>query len=83
VAIPDCTLYRPRHPEATPLYRLVQAYYADVHGDWEERFEGRYGYWRGSTDRAVGAYLDCGILNNSFARVRCGACRAEFLVGFS
>jgi hypothetical protein len=65
------------------MYRLVQAYYADVHGDWEERFEGRYGYWRGSTDRAVGAYLDCGILDNGFARVRCGACGGEFLVGFS
>jgi hypothetical protein len=83
VAIPDCTLYRPRHPEATPLYRLVQAHYADVHDEWEECFEWRYGYWRGSTEKEVGAYLDCGILDNGFARVRCGACRAEFLVAFS
>ena len=50
---------------------------------WEERYEGRYGFWRGFADRAVGAYLDCGILDNGFARVRCGACRAEFLVTFS
>jgi hypothetical protein len=65
------------------LYRLVRAHVADVHDEWEERFEGRYGFWRGSTDKAVGAYLDCGILENGFARVRCGACRAEFLVAFS
>jgi hypothetical protein len=44
---------------------------------------GHYGFWRGFTDKAVGGYLDCGILDNGFARVRCGACRAEFLVAFS
>lgn len=32
---------------------------------------------------AVGAYLDCGILDNGFARVRCSACQAEFLIAFS
>jgi len=83
VAATECAIYRPRRPETTPLYRLVQEHYADVHDEWEERFEGRYGFWRGSTAKAVGAYLDCGILDNGFARVRCGACRAEFLVAFS
>jgi len=65
------------------LYRLVQAHYADVRNDWEEQYEGRYGFWRGFADKAVGGYLDCGILENGFARVRCGACHAEFLVAFS
>jgi hypothetical protein len=54
-----------------------------VRDDWEERYEGRYGFWRSSADKAVGGYLDCGILENGFARVRCGTCRAEFLVAFS
>ena len=27
--------------------------------------------------------LDCGNVDNGFARVRCGACRAEFLIAFS
>ena len=79
MAVPDCTLFRPRRPQATPLYRLVEAHYGDVRDAWEERYEGHYGFWRSFTDKAVGAYLDCGILENGFARVRCGACRAEYL----
>jgi hypothetical protein len=83
VAAAECAIYRPRRPGTTPLYRLVWAHYADVHDEWEERFEGRYGSWRGSTDKTVGAYLGCGILDNGLARVRCGGCGAEFLVAFS
>ena len=83
MAAPECAIYRPRRPETTPLYRLVQAHYADVREVWEERFEASYGFWRAVTDTAVGAYLDCGLLDNGFARVRCGTCRGEFLVAYS
>ena len=80
---PNCALYQPRVPQATPLYRLVTSHYADVRDAWEERFEARYGFWRTATDKAVGGYLNCGILDHGFARVRCGACHAEYLVAFS
>ena len=30
----------------------------------------------------VGKFLDCGLVEHGFARVRCAACRAEFLVAF-
>ena len=30
----------------------------------------------------MGKFLDCGLLEHGFARVRCRACRAEFLVAF-
>jgi hypothetical protein len=83
VAVPDCTLYRPRHPQATPRCRLVEAHDADVRDTWEEQYERHCGFWRGVADKAVGAYLDCGILENGFARARCGACHAEDLVAFS
>ncbi len=83
MAASDCALYRPRVPQAMPLNRLVQAHYADVRDAWEERYERQYGFWRAFTDTAVGACLECGILENGFARVRCGACRAEFPVAFS
>ena len=26
---------------------------------WEERFEKKYGYWRGFVDSVVARYLDC------------------------
>ena len=83
MALPACTLYRPRQPRSTPLYRLVEAVYGEVRDEWEERFEGRYGCWRASTGKAVGSYLDCGILDNGFAQVGCGACGADQLVAFS
>lgn len=83
MAASACAFYSPRRPQATSLYQLVEAHYADVRDGWEEGFEGRYGFWRGFTDRAVGAYLDCDIPGNGFARVRCGSCRTEFLVAFS
>ena len=66
-----------------PLYRLVEAHHGDVRDTWEDRFEGYCGFWWGVTDKVVAAYLDCGTLDNGFARVRCGACRAEFLVTLS
>lgn len=83
MAASPCALYRPRVPPATPLYRLVEALYGEVREQWEERYEGCYGFWRDVTDKAVAAYLDCGILDTGFARVPCGTCRAEFLVAFS
>ena len=53
-------LYRPRNARATPLYQLLESYYEDVKALWEERFERKYGYWRGFTDTVVARYLDCG-----------------------
>jgi hypothetical protein len=69
--------------QATPLCHLVHTHYAHVRDGWEERCESRYGFLRGFADMAIGAYLDCGILESGLARVRCGKCRAEFLVAFS
>ena len=50
---------------------------------WEERFEQRYGYWRGFVDSVVNAYLDCGLFQAGFGRVRCPDCGEEFLVATS
>ncbi|MBW2405258.1 MAG: transposase [Deltaproteobacteria bacterium] len=51
--------------------------------EWEERFERRYGFWRGFVDEQVGRYLDCGLYENGFARIRCPDCAEEFLLAFS
>ena len=42
-----------RDPRATALYQLLETYYEDVKSVWEERFEKRYGYWRGFLRWAV------------------------------
>lgn len=76
-------VYRPRNPQSTPLYRLLEERYEAVKGAWEERFESRFGFWRGFVDGAVARYLDCGIVENGFARVRCADCHKDVLVAFS
>jgi hypothetical protein len=58
---PTCpAAYRQRNPRATALYQLLDKHYETVKGLWEERFERRYGFWRGYWDNAVASYLDCG-----------------------
>ena len=76
-------IYRPRRPRQTPLFQLLESLYEPVKLCWEERFEARYGFWQGCWDKAVARYLDCGIWEQGFARVRCGECRYEMLVPFS
>ena len=61
-------LYRPRQPREPPLYRLVDSFYDKVKGRWEQEFERRYGFCRGSVEDAVYAFLDCGIFDRGFAR---------------
>ena len=46
-------LYRPRNARASPLYQLFENYYEDVKAVWEERFEKKFGFWRGFVDTVV------------------------------
>ena len=72
--------YRARNPRATPLYRLFETHFDEVRGQWEERFERRCGFWRGFVDEQVRRYLDCGLSENGFARIRCSDCAEEYLL---
>ena len=75
--------YRARNPRATTLYRLFETHFDEVRGQWEERFERRCGFWRGFVDEQVRRYLDCGLFENGFARIRCPDCAEEYLLAFS
>ena len=48
----------------------------------EERYEPTHGPLRPVVTEVVGRFLDCGLLEHGFARVRCVTCHAEFLVAF-
>jgi len=61
----------------------MEAHYEGVKAVWEERFEKVYGRWRGFIDQAVWRYLDCGVPESGFARLRCEACHDERLLCFS
>jgi len=76
-------LYRPRNARQSPLYQLLQAYYDDVKAVWEERFEKKYGFWRGFVDTVVARFLDCGTVEAGFARLKCDTCGTERLLTLS
>jgi len=59
--------YRPRNPSLSSLYQLLEAHYERVNSVWEDRFERRYGFWRGFYDTAVARYLDCGLFESGYA----------------
>jgi len=89
VAQPECTrklptsLYRPRQPQSSSLYRLLEEHFERFLVIYEEQYERQYGPLRTVVRKAVEKYLECGILENGFARVVCKNCKAEFLVGLS
>ena len=76
-------VYRPRHPQQTPSYQLVERFYAEFEAVYEERYQERYGFWRPVIGTVVRKFLECGDLKHGFARVRCPKCRKEFFVPYS
>ena len=79
----DPCVYRSRRPAQTPLYQLLESLFETVKGAWEDLFQTRYGFWRAILDGVVARYLDCGIFERGFARIRCPGCATEFLLAFS
>ena len=71
--------YRPRQPQETPFYKLVERFYPEFERVYEERYQERYGFWRPTCPpkprrrrviaRAVERFLDCSDLKRGFARV--------------
>ena len=74
--------YLPRRPQASPLYRLLADHFETLTRVHEECYEPTHGPLRAVVTEVVGKFLDCGLLERGFARVRCAACHAEFLVAF-
>ena len=71
--------YQRRQPERTVLYRVVQEHYRTYASLCEEEDRALPAFVR----REFEKYLACGILSEGFARVRCGQCGYDRLVGFS
>ena len=63
--------YRPRQPKKTAFYQLVERFYPQFKAVYEERYQERYGFWRPIIATAVEKFLECGDLQQGFARVRC------------
>ena len=81
-ARPAC-FYRPRRVRDSPLYRLAEEHFETFKQVYDDRFASRYGFWRAEVERTLLAFLDCGLPERGFARIRCPSCRHEFLLAFS
>jgi hypothetical protein len=75
-------VYRPRRPQRTILYQVVQQHLETwlalqrEDDPWQERVPG-------FVERDFRKYLACGILAHGFARARCADCGHDFLIAFS
>ncbi len=76
-------VYKPRRPQASPLFRLVEDHFRTLQLVYDERFAPTYGTWRAVVGEVADKFLACGILEHGFARVRCDACAHEYLLAFS
>ena len=76
-------LYRPRDPQASDLWRLLDEHFDSFQQVYDERYQAKYGFWRGIVEQSVAAFLKCGDLQEGFARVRCRDCKHEIFVAFS
>ena len=76
-------LYRQRNPQHSPYYQCVEDYFETFEQVYDDRFARQYGFFRLYVKQVIYRYLDCGILNNGFARVSCGDCGHEYLLAFS
>ena len=79
----DTSVYRPRTPQTSPLYRLCAGHFSEFEQVYAERYAERYGLWRPAVGRAVSDYLKCGDLREGFARVHCPDCGHDLFVAFS
>jgi len=61
-------VYRPRHPQQSPFYRLVERFFPEFEAVYEERYQERYGFWRPIIGTVVRKFLECGDLKHGFAR---------------
>ena len=82
--MPDISpVYRPRKPRASQYYLSVEDHFEGFEQVYDERFTVKYGFFRAYVKRVIYRYLDCGILHNGFARVKCKDCGHEYLLAFS
>jgi hypothetical protein len=76
-------VYRPRDPQATDLFALVEDNFDELERVWDERYEKQHGFWRPIIRHVVQQYMDCGDLRCGFARIWCPKCRIDLLLPYS
>jgi hypothetical protein len=63
--------YRCRKPQYSPYYRCIEDNYEAFERAYDTKYQEKFGYFRPIVSKVIFQYLDCGILSNGFARVKC------------
>ena len=75
--------YRCRKPQYSQFYQCVEDNYETFERVYDTKYKPKYGYFRPIISKVICQYLDCGILANGFARVKCRECKNEYLLAYS
>ena len=70
-------------PKASPLWQCLSRYFDAFLAFYEARYQPRYGFLSPIIPEVVNTFLDCGNLEQGFARVRGDHCNHEYLLAFS
>ena len=82
--LPDTSpVYHSLTPQESQYYQCVEDNFENLEQVYDDQFAKKYGYFRPYIKQVIYRYLDCGILHNGFARVKCEECGHEFLLAFS
>ena len=71
-------VYHPRKPQESQYYQCIEDNFENLEQVYDDRFSKKYGFFRPYVKQVIYRYLDCGILHNGFARVKCEECGHEF-----
>src|SRR5665647_529892 len=75
--------YKCRKPQYGSYYQCIEDNYETFKRVYERKYQAKYGYLRPIVSKVIYQYLDCGILHNGFARIKCRVCNYEYLLAFS
>ena len=79
-------VYKPRRPQASPLFRLGSDHLHRLQTVDDDRFAREDGPWRPVVAQVADKFLACGVLEHGSARIRRirgDACTHEYLLAFS
>ncbi len=68
------SVYHPRKPQESQYYQCVEDNFEHLEQVYDDEFAKKYGFFRPYIKQVIYRYLDCGILHNGFARVKCEEC---------
>ncbi len=71
--IEPLALYRPRDPQASDLWRLIDEHFATFQQVYDDRYQAKYGFWRPRPPST-----SCTPLPSQFFGTRLGACGTQF-----